>query len=272
MATQPSAAPPPRRIHLDTTGWSLLRDAAATIGLPVERLPEAGGDPVREDEVRRVLVAQDLLDGAGAPGRSVHAALAVLTTAPIAIGVERVEAERSTRAVWRTAGVPTAGVVVRDRLDGDPAGADDAGAEDPGRGRGARCEVELQLLAVEDLLDLVLDELATDDGRVGTTDGGTDDHRVPVEVDADDPGALPTGLLVDDRLVARAAVTVEGPGGTTVAQLLGDGSRWWQVGSAGTGRLRLLPVREATLRASLVDALTAQLTAGAPATGEASGG
>jgi hypothetical protein len=251
-AAAPPAPPGPRRVHLDATGWSLLRAAAGTLGLPVERLPDTAGDPTREPEIRQVLADRDLLDDRGRPSRSVHAALAVLTTAPITLAVERIEAAAATQAVWRTAGAPTAGVVVRDRLDA---------ARDGGQAwRG----IELQLLEIDDLLDLVVDELAT-------ADAPTDDGREPVEVPADDPSALPSGLVVEGQLVARAAVTVDGPGGTTLAQLLGDGTHWWQVGSSGPGRLRLLPVRAATLRASLVDALTQQLTA-ARAAGEGAGG
>jgi hypothetical protein len=273
MARPTSEAPPtPRRIHLDATGWSVLRAAGAERGLPVEVLPETSADPARDAEVRGVLIAQALLDDTGAPTRDVHAALAVLTTAPVVVGAERVDAHGATRAVWRTAGVPTAGVVVRDRLEGDA----------------AHQQVELQLLAVDDLVGLVLAELTGDDdarheAAGGHLPGGRSggghldaedevDDRSPVEVDADDVAALPPGLVRDGQLTARAAISVDGPGGTTVAQLLGDGVWWWQVGSAGPDRLRLLPVGATSLRASLVDALAGQLTAAAGAAAEGEGG
>jgi hypothetical protein len=132
----------------------------------------------------------------------------------------------------------------------------------------AQRRVELQLLVVDDLVGLVVDELAPTDGA----DHGLHDDREPLEVDADDVAALPAGMAREGQLTARAAISVEGPGGTSVAQLLGDGGRWWQVGSAGPGRLRLVPVDAASLRASVVDALTHQLTAAATSAAGAGGG
>jgi hypothetical protein len=250
-STPPEAPPPPRprRIHLDATGWSLLRQAAAELGLPVDRLPDTPGDPASVPPVRELLVAQDLLDPDGAPTPSVHAALVVLGSAPVTITVERVNERSITRAVWGTAGAPTAGVVVRQRLGqaDEPRDVEHRAVE--------HLAVELQLLAIDDLLDLVLAELIP-----GGTPGAVPDAREPVEVDADDPAALPAGLIEDGRLVARAAVTIEGLTGSSVAQLLGDGQQWWQVCGAAPGRLRLDPIQPSPLRAALLGAVTQQLT------------
>ncbi len=207
-----TAAPMPRRIYLDATGWSLLRDAGATRGLPVERLLDTPPEDRLVAAARERLLGVGLLEPGGAPSPRVHAALVVLTTAPVVIGVERVEADRAVQGQWRTAGVPTAGVVVRDHVEGDV----------------GRRQVELQLLTVDDLLDLVQEELVA--GDAAATDAaapvGAPSAREVVEVEPDDLASLPDGLVDGDQLVARAAVTVAGPAGTSVAQLIGDGRSW----------------------------------------------
>lgn len=230
--------PEPRRIRMDATGWTMVREAAAAAGLAIDRLPETGGQDALRERVREALVAGEVLSEDGHLTATVYGAMAVLTTATVTITVEHVTAGRAIQGLWRTLGIPTAGVVIHDReLDGT-----------------IHREVELQVLAGDDLLDVVMAELATE------PDLG---HQAPddraFEVDADDLAALPSGVVVDGDLVARAAVTVSGPTSSTVAQLVGDGGRWWQVGTSGPGKLRWVPVDLPEVRGSLTTALTARL-------------
>lgn len=233
-----SAPPAPRRIRLDATGWALLREAAEAAGMAIERLPETDHRSEARSEVRAALMADDVLSDDGRLSRTVQGAMAVLTTAPVTVTVEHVTADRASQGLWRTLGLPSAGVVIRDAvIDGQ-----------------ASREVELQVLAGDDLLDLVMAELVTD----AQAERPTDD-RGSFEVDAGDLTGLPDGVVVDGDLVARAAVTVSGPASSTVAQLVGDGRRWWQVGASGPDRLRWVPVAATQIRASLISAVTTQL-------------
>lgn len=234
----PASMPAPRRIRMDATGWTLVREAAAAAGLAIDQLPETGSQDALRDRVREALVAADVLSEDGKLTATVYGAMAVLTTAAVTITVEHVTTGRAIQGLWRTLGLPTAGVVIYDReLDGT-----------------IHREVELQVLAGDDLLDVILTELATEQNLA---------HQAPddqaFEVDADDLSALPSGVVVDGDLVARAAVTVSGPASSTVAQLVGDGGRWWQVGASGQGKLRWIPVDVAEIRGSLTSALTSRL-------------
>ena len=257
-----SARPPaPRRILLDPTGWTLVREGGEAAGLTVAALPDTGEVVAQRADTRQRLVATGVLREDGRPTEAVHAALAVLTTARVTVTVERRQPGLGVAASWRTLGAPTAGLVVRAGDAGDEAGS----ATDGGPRRG----VELQLLAIDDLVDTVVTELLGD-GAAADPAVDPADH-VDVEADADDPAAWPDGVVVDGDIVAQASVVVDGPGGTSTAQLWGDGRRWWQVGASAPDRVRGVAVTRDTVHATLAATLAGQLD-GAAADGGTTGG
>ncbi len=263
MPPDPAAPPAPRRILLDGTGWTLVREGGEAAGLSVASLPTLGQAVADRHAVRQRLVETDVLLEDGRPTRTVHAALAVLTTAAVEVTVARRQAERTVAGRWRTLGGPTAGVIVREATTDGAADGDADG--DLGRG------VELQLLAIDDLATSVVDELLGPDTGDEDPLRGDGAGHVDVELAADDPTGWPEGVVVDGEVLAQATVAIEGPAGTSVARLWGDGRRWWQVGATGPDRLRAIAVTRSTVRDTVVAALAGQLGSEAPAGGGTGG-
>lgn len=277
MPSDVPAPPAPRRILLDATGWTLIREGGGSAGLAVASLPDTGEVLADRPATHRRLVATDVLHEDGRPTRTVHAALAVLTTAPVTVTVERRQPDVHVAGLWRTLGAPTAGLVLRSGGGhGDAASTADRDVREATHGSDLHRGVELQLLAIDDLVDTVVDELLG--GAATPTDGaGPADAagHVDVEVAADDPAGWPDGVVVDGEVVARADVVVDGPAGTSTAHLWGDGRRWWQVGASAPDRLRGIAVTRDTVHATVVAALAGQFgsaTAGGSSVGGADRG
>lgn len=243
-ATGAPRPPTPRRVRVGPTAWGLLRDAArreVDLARP-DRLPDLPRDPAATDHARAALVHHDLLTEDGRPAPPVLAGLRVLAGAPVTVVLDRRTGAGRVEAAWATAGLPTAGVVVIHRQ------------RDDGR---VDVEVELQLLAGDDVADAVVSTLglppahrdadAADTGVVDLLDAAT---SLPAPLD---------DVVVDGRPSLHAVVQVSGPLGTRVATVVGDGARTWQVGARDRTTLAWHAVEARTVHASLVAALAAQV-------------
>lgn len=252
-ATVPPAMPAPRRVRMGPTAWMLVReqvldDPAAT---HPDRLPQLPTSDTDTTAARDALIHHGVLTDTGELAPPVRAGLGVLATAPVTVVVERRTATMSLDASWATVGLPTAGLAVTHRTV--DTGTDAAARTD--------IEVELQLLAVDHLVDTVVAALAIPDTVHPDTAGPDTAHHTDL-LDAATPGSLPPPLdrvVVDGHPILQARVQVSGPAGTSLATILGDGEQAWQPGARDRTSLVWRPVTAAGIRESLTTRLADQL-------------